>query len=202
MSKKKEIQQMMFVFGEVAEPLDETSELVEEITRAQITEFVGFNIVQSVAQAQKRGSKHLGAEDLIFLIRHDRKKTNRLRNFLSWKEVRRVKDKGNGTEAADMDESLAVEDNEPKAKATRLKVKFSWDLLSNYSGVLSDDEADDEDDEDEQQAYEDQINRLRVADEVTRTMTKEEYMYYSDCRQASFTFKKSKRFRDWTNMAV
>lgn len=31
---------MMFVFGEVAEPLDETSQLVEEITRAQIIETV------------------------------------------------------------------------------------------------------------------------------------------------------------------
>jgi transcription initiation protein SPT3 len=34
---------------------------------------------------------------LIFLIRHDTKKVNRLKHFLSWKEVRKnVKDKGGG----------------------------------------------------------------------------------------------------------
>ncbi|KAJ3108433.1 Transcription initiation protein spt3 [Phlyctochytrium planicorne] len=205
----------MFVFGEVAEPLDETTELVEEITRAQMIEF----IVQAVAQAHKRGSKHLGAEDLIFLIRHDRKKTNRLRTFLSWKEVRRAKEKANAPEGvADQDDGL-MDEAEQKMKGSKLRVKFSWDLLNNYSSVLSDDDMDDEDeDEDERQAYEDQIARLRVclnqlcpaiginqskvADEVTKTMTKEEYMYYSDCRQASFTYKKAKRFKEWCNMAT
>lgn len=28
-------------------------------------------------------------------------------------------------------------------------------------------------------------------------MTKEQYMDYSECRQASFTYKKAKKFRDW-----
>ncbi|KAI8840541.1 transcription initiation factor IID, 18kD subunit-domain-containing protein [Chytridium lagenaria] len=181
----------MFVFGEVQEPLEETTELVEEITRAQITEF----IVQSVAQAHKRASKHLSAEDLIFLIRHDQRKTNRLRTFLSWKDVR----KG----VPDAEEGMAVDEPEQKTKANKMRVKFSWDLLNNYASVLSDDEGDDEEeDDDERQASEDQIARLRVADEVTRTMTKEDYMYYADCRQASFTYKKNKRFRDWCNMAI
>lgn len=45
----------------------------------------------------RRGSRFLSAEDLIFLIRHDRPKVNRLRTFLSWKDVRKnVKDKDGG----------------------------------------------------------------------------------------------------------
>lgn len=28
-------------------------------------------------------------------------------------------------------------------------------------------------------------------------MTKEEYMEFAECRQASFTYKKAKKFRDW-----
>lgn len=28
-------------------------------------------------------------------------------------------------------------------------------------------------------------------------MTKEEYIEYAECRQASFTYKKSKKFREW-----
>jgi hypothetical protein len=35
-----EIQQMMFVSGEVAEPLSETTGLVEDIVRAQVVEMV------------------------------------------------------------------------------------------------------------------------------------------------------------------
>lgn len=35
-----EIQQMMFVSGEVAEPLPETTGLVEDIVRAQVVEMV------------------------------------------------------------------------------------------------------------------------------------------------------------------
>lgn len=31
-------------------------------------------------------------------------------------------------------------------------------------------------------------------------MTREEYIYYAECRQASFTFKKLKRFREWCDM--
>lgn len=32
---------------------------------------------------------------------------------------------------------------------------------------------------------------------MTKVMTKEQYMDYSECRQASFTYKKAKKFRDW-----
>lgn len=31
-------------------------------------------------------------------------------------------------------------------------------------------------------------------------MTREEYQHYSDCRQASFTYRKAKRFRDFLNL--
>lgn len=45
--------------------------------------------------ATRRGARYLSAEDLIFLIRHDRAKVNRLRTYLSWKDVRKhAKDSG------------------------------------------------------------------------------------------------------------
>jgi transcription initiation protein SPT3 len=51
--------------------------------------------VQARALASKRGLRFLTAEDLIFLIRHDRAKVNRLRTYLSWKDVRKhAKDSG------------------------------------------------------------------------------------------------------------
>jgi transcription initiation protein SPT3 len=92
----------MFVFGEIQEPLTETVNLVENIIRSQLVELVcsslvftrlavdlAFEIVQARAQANRRNARYLSAEDLIFLIRHDRAKVNRLRTYLSWKEVRK-----------------------------------------------------------------------------------------------------------------
>jgi transcription initiation protein SPT3 len=72
-----EIQQMMFVFGEVSDPLDETSLLVEEITRSQVMETVS----QAIQHSNKRGNKFLSPEDLIFLLRFDRAKGSIYFNF-------------------------------------------------------------------------------------------------------------------------
>ena len=46
------------------------------------------------------------------------------------------------------------------------------------------------------------IARLKHADERTKNMTKDEYVHYSECRQASFTFRKAKRFRDWAGFGI
>eukprot|EP00842_Homolaphlyctis_polyrhiza_P007044 jgi/Hompol1/929/HPOL_005469-RA len=206
---------MMFVFGEVREPLEETTQLVEEIVRAQMVR----TIIQSISQAAKRGSKYLTVEDVIFLIRHDRHKTNRLRTFLSWKDVRKnAKDsKDSGAQGVGVDpEELAIEEAEKQqaaggslaagvagsssglaARGKRSKVKFSWEPFSVYTSLVSDDEDDDMIDEEEALANEEQIVRLRIADQMTAKMTKEEYLYYSECRQASFTFKKVKKFNAW-----
>ena len=46
------------------------------------------------------------------------------------------------------------------------------------------------------------VMRLELADKRTENMTKEEYVRYSECRQASFTFRKVKRFRDWAGFGV
>ena len=95
---------MMFVFGEVQDPNPETVNLVEDIVRSQLIELVRAlqlryashglrgstsQIIQARIQANRRGARSLSAEDLIFLIRHDRAKVNRLRTYLSWKDVRK-----------------------------------------------------------------------------------------------------------------
>ena len=100
----------MFVFGEIQDPNHETVNLVEDIVRSQLIELVrkpscpardpcscvlALQIFQARALANRRGARYLTAEDLIFLIRHDRGKVNRLRTYLSWKDVRKhAKDSG------------------------------------------------------------------------------------------------------------
>ncbi|KAK0499603.1 TFIID domain-containing protein [Armillaria luteobubalina] len=184
----QEISQMMFVFGEVQEPNVDTVNLVEDIVRGQLMEL----IVQARALAVRRGARYLTTEDLIFLIRHDRGKVNRIRTYLSWKDVRRhAKDSGGDV----------VEINLP-AKAQKITIKLPWEITTIYSEVLKQSgyQSDDEEGEDDIEAHEASMQLLKEADDATRQMTREEYQHYSDCRQASFTRRKVKRFREFLNL--
>ncbi|KAG6820680.1 hypothetical protein H0H93_013198 [Arthromyces matolae] len=196
----QEISQMMFVFGEVQDPNPETVNLVEDIVRGQIIEL----ILQARALATRRGARYLSAEDLIFLIRHDRGKVNRLRTYLSWKDVRKhAKDSGGdggaGVEVETLDDGA---DDKLTAKAQKITIKLPWEIQTIYSEVLkqSGHQSDDEEDEDDIEAHEASIQRLKEADDATRQMTREEYQHYSDCRQASFTYRKAKRFKEFLNL--
>lgn len=61
-------------------------------------------MLQSRALSARRSSRFLSPEDLIFLIRYDRAKVNRLRTYLSWKDVRKnAKDSGGDAGAAGPD---------------------------------------------------------------------------------------------------
>ncbi|KAF8681209.1 Transcription initiation factor IID, 18kD subunit [Rhizoctonia solani] len=211
-----EISQMMFVFGEVQDPLTETVNLVEDIVRGQVVEIVrriyilGLpgpltmdKLIQARQLAARKGARNVSPEDLIFLIRYDRGKVNRLRTYLGWKDVRKnAKQDGDGAGAAevDIDEGQA---DEATAKPRKMTVKLPWDIVTVYSEVLRTGvnvKEDEDEDEDEVEAHEDSIARLREADEATRRMTREEYVHYSECRSASFTYRKAKRFREFINL--
>ncbi|KAG5513628.1 hypothetical protein PMAC_000666 [Pneumocystis sp. 'macacae'] len=177
---KVEIQQMMFVLGEVPDSLPETIALVEDIVRGQVIEM----IVQATHHAMKRGSRCISIEDLIFLIRHDKPKVNRLKTYLSWKDVRKNAKEHDGVESSEI-----IDDSD-----------LPWDLYSMFSEPIPFNiEEEDECNSDEQESNLDTL-RLRFADLRTRTMTKDEYVHYSECRQASFTYRKSKRFREWSKI--
>ncbi|PPQ69257.1 hypothetical protein CVT26_003669 [Gymnopilus dilepis] len=188
----------MFVFGEMQDPPQDTVNLVEDIVRSQLIEL----IVQAHALARRRGARYLSAEDLIFLVRHDRGKVNRLRTYLSWKDVRKhAKDSGGDGAAVEV-EAEDGPDDKLTAKAQKITIKLPWEITTIYSEVLkqSGHQSDDEEDEDDIEAHEASIQRLKEADDATRQMTREEYQHYSDCRQASFTYRKAKRFRDFLNL--
>ncbi|SNX81421.1 related to SPT3 - general transcriptional adaptor or co-activator [Melanopsichium pennsylvanicum] len=200
-----EISQMMFVFADVVDPAPEVTKLVEDIVRSQTIEM----IIQSRRLAQRRASKYLSPEDLIFLIRYDRAKVNRLRTYLSWKDVRKnAKDSGDSAGApggaSEMDalDDATTMDGPGGVKATKMKIRLPWEISSIYSEhvlALPNADGDEEEDDDDLEAHEASMQRLKDADEATRRMTREEYVHYSECRQASFTFRKSKKFREFIN---
>lgn len=200
-----EISQMMFVFADVVDPTPDVTKLVEDIVRSQTIEM----IIQSRRLSQRRSSKYLSPEDLIFLIRYDRAKVNRLRTYLSWKDVRKnAKDSGDsaGGGAGGGGEMDALEETmDGPTKATKMKIRLPWEISSIYSEhilALPSADGEEEEDDDDLEAHEASMQRLKDADEATRRMTREEYVHYSECRQASFTFRKSKKFREFINASA
>lgn len=159
----------------------------------------------------------IAIEDLIFLIRHDKPKVSRLLTFLSWKDVRKTakdSDDKPGGGGDDLPEDAfggppgqpgAINPADAAAKGMnkhkKAKVKLPWDVGSFYNVQVPERE-DDEGDEEEEEMNTATLLRLRNADERTRDMTRGEYVHYSECRQASFTFRKGKRFREWAGFGV
>ncbi|KAL7416364.1 transcription initiation factor IID, 18kD subunit-domain-containing protein, partial [Mrakia frigida] len=208
----------LFVAGEVREPLQETTHQVEDIVKSQVIELA----VRAKTIANRRGSRALAPEDLIFLFRDDRPKVNRLKTFLSWMDVR--KNTRSTTENEVQVSSNAPSNfgarfyrltllNSPLFSSDQLTttlprtiVKLPWELTSIYSDFLDEPQAAStsttEYEDQLHQLYRDNLQRLKTADEVTKNMTEETYAYYSECRQASFTFKKGKRFRDFVNFSL
>lgn len=219
-----------------------------------------------VAQ-ELRNARSLTPEDIIFVIRRDPVKVLRLKEFLSWKDLRKNAKTGDdmagaGTLDGAEDEFMGISQIEtfggggepPTTVATsvggrqpalgklsrRRQARLPWDLLSGMvadlmrptvlTGTVAGEAAVDllaasavnpangplgpmgggaalglvnldEDEAIDADAHADATRRLRLADEMTREMSREEYMEYSECRQASFTYKKAKKFRDWLNPA-
>ncbi|BFZ54953.1 Transcription initiation protein spt3 [Savitreella phatthalungensis] len=208
---RSEISQMMFVIGD-SEPSAETTALIEEIVRAQVIEL----LTHAAAQAAKRGTKSITTEDLIFLIRHDRAKVNRLRTYLSWKDVRKnaKETEGGGADGVDLLEDAAVgggpgggpggsgapaDAAAARLKYRKAKVGLPWDLNNMFPEQVP--EREEEEDEEEIEANAATMERLKNADDRTKDMSKDEYVHWSECRQASFTYRKSKRFREWCHMS-
>lgn len=149
----------------------------------------------------------------MMLIRHDKLKLARLRHFLQWKDVRKnvkeAEDKGGdaGADVGGGDEALGGAGGgaagavvaDPK-KNKKARIDLVWDVPSYFSEQVP--PRDDEEDEEEEEMNLATMQRLRYADERTKDMSKEDYMHWSECRQASFTFRKGRRFRDWAGFGV
>lgn len=211
---RMEIQQMMFVSGESNEPPPETTSIIEDIVRGQVIEI----LVQATKTAGTRGTKSISSEDVIFLIRHDKAKVNRLRTYLSWKDVRKnAKDQETGgTELLETDAGAAGTAsgaNAPPAgpandsskmlsRYKKSKIRLPWELQFMFTEQhLETAEEQETIDDDEKAASLASLKRLKMADDRTKNMTREEYVHWSECRQASFTFRKAKRFREWAQIA-
>lgn len=205
----------------------------------------------------RRGARSIAPEDLLFLLRRDVNRSARLKEFLSWKDVRKNAKATGGSEGKGSgdnsiggsvgggDDSALVEEIEEDAKnlaasesnslqfddpsneydssaskstrnnqlnpssnvqigPKRRQLGLFWDLghglladLPGSSGLNDIGSLTSYDSRDQSTCQRETLRRLRQADLVTLSMSQSEYLEYSECRQASFTFKKARKFREW-----
>ena len=203
---------------------------------------LSLQLIKATAVAYRRGVRVLAPEDLLFLIRHDTHRSSRLKEFLSWKDVRKNAKPAasanstntsasaastGGNAAADDLAEINEEDARQLADATptsqqsglatgsagagalasgagkvqiggprRRQLCLFWELESLLTGdLLSINPSESPSSSAHHQR--ETLRRLRQADLLTQSMSQQEYMEYSECRQASFTYKKARKFREW-----
>jgi len=183
-----EIRDMMYTFGDARNANEETISLVETIVLHYLLDLIRH----ATRRAHRRGVTRVTLNDLVYQTRKDPAKLDRLKDFLGWKEVRKNFGKSDSPQDKEKPEVLL----ETPRKKSRRDLNVNFDLLQS----LKDMESEEEESGNEDNSVElDTFNkdRLKMADEMTRSMTREEYMEYTECRQASFTYKKNKKFRQW-----
>ncbi|XP_015282583.1 PREDICTED: transcription initiation protein SPT3 homolog, partial [Gekko japonicus] len=79
-----ELQSMMFSLGDARRPLHDSAVLVEDIVHTQL-----INLLQQASEvSQMRGARVISAEDILFLMRKDKKKLRRLLKYMFFRDYK------------------------------------------------------------------------------------------------------------------
>ncbi|KDE06690.1 hypothetical protein MVLG_03036 [Microbotryum lychnidis-dioicae p1A1 Lamole] len=211
-----EIAQMLFVLGrraDVDRDLDEEvlvyleqivqSQLVDMVTEARSLAARRVGSTSSGTGLGSSSTRQLQVDDLMFLIRHDATKLNRLKMYLGWKDVRKkFKESDQDDEPEVMDEPVAVADRSTSERAYRVPnkgIKLPWEITTIYGDCLPETS---EDEDAHSELTREMKKQLEHADELTKYMSKDEYNFYTECRHASFVYKKGKKFREFLNLGI
>ncbi|KAK2603448.1 Transcription initiation protein spt3 [Conoideocrella luteorostrata] len=193
-----EIKQMMFVAGEGADPSAETVSLIENIVKAQIVHMITF----ADELAARRGSRIFSNNDLIFQLRHDNARVERLQKVLTLKHIRKSS-KSDEEEyekglAEDIDSRDSVPNETDSSKGLATAARLPWNLSSIYPELPA--SLGETDSFQELDAA--NLEKLRVADEKTLHMSVDEYTTWSEYRHASFTRRRVIQFRQWCGLGT
>ncbi|XP_074093177.1 transcription initiation protein SPT3 homolog isoform X1 [Macrotis lagotis] len=177
-----------FSLGDARRPLHETAVLVEDIVHTQL-----INLLQQAAEvSQLRGARVISAEDLLFLMRKDKKKLKRLLKYMFFRDYKSKIVKG-------IEEDDLLEDKFSSSSNVNKRQKIAQDFLHSIDqtgellAMFEDDEIDDIKQE-----------RMERAERQTRMMDAAQYAEFCESRQLSFS-KKTSKFRDWldcSNMEI
>ncbi|XP_029114192.1 transcription initiation protein SPT3 homolog isoform X2 [Scleropages formosus] len=174
-----ELQSMMFALGDVRRPLYETAALVEDIVHTQLV-----NLLQQAAEVSLvRGARVISAEDILFLMRKDKKKVGRLLRYMSFRDY-----KSKILKSIDEDDLL---DSDKYSSNVNKRQKLAQDFLGSidqtgeFLALLEEEDIDEVKQE-----------RLERLEKQTRMMDPAQYSEFCESRQLSFS-KKASKFREW-----
>ncbi|KAM8852746.1 transcription initiation protein SPT3 homolog [Synchiropus picturatus] len=172
-----ELQSMMFALGDARRPVYETAALVEDVVHTQLIAMLH----RACEAASLRGSRFISAEDILFLMRRDKRKLSRLLKYLQFRDY-----KSKILKTMEEDETL-----EPGASAGNRRQRLAQDFLvwMDQTGELLSLAQRPEVDPVKQE-------RMERLERQTRSMDQSQYLEFCESRQLSFA-KKAAKFRDW-----
>ncbi|XP_073254991.1 transcription initiation protein SPT3 homolog isoform X3 [Porites lutea] len=176
---------MMYAFGDSRKPSTQSATLIEEIVHSQMASLV----VRAAEVTNMRGGRFMSVEDIIFLMRKDKEKLRRLIRYLNFKDM---KNKSQKQTSQDDDEVLEVSASEMKGNKRR---KVCYDFISSIDQTGELVALFDDDDVDEVKQ-----ERNERAERLSRTLDPQQYMEFTECRQANFN-KKAGKFKEWLDCA-
>lgn len=174
-----ELQSMMFALGDARRPLHETAALVEDIVHTQL-----INLLHQAAEVSLlRGARVISAEDILFLMRKDKKKVRRLLKYMQFRDYKSKILKS--IEDEDPLDSDKLSTNANKRQKLAQDFLASIDQTGEFLALLDEEEIDEVKQE-----------RLERSERQTRGMDSVQYSEFCESRQLSFS-KKASKFREW-----
>ncbi|CAK6980214.1 transcription initiation protein SPT3 homolog [Scomber scombrus] len=184
-----ELQSMMFALGDARRPLQETAALVEDIVHTQLITMLH----QACEGASLRGSRVISAEDILFLMRRDKRKVARLLKYLQFRDYKSKLLKS--LEEEDVTQDAGAAAPAPAAAGVaggnQRRQRLAQDFLVwlDQTGELLSLA-------DRQEVDPIKQERMERLERQTRAMDPAQYSEFCESRQLSFA-KKASKFRDW-----
>ncbi|XP_034537413.1 transcription initiation protein SPT3 homolog [Notolabrus celidotus] len=180
-----ELQSMMFALGDARRPLHETAALVEDIVHTQLITMLH----QACEGAALRGSRVISAEDILFLMRKDKRKVGRLLKYLQFRDYKSKLLKSMEDEDPQQEAGGAASGNQRRQRLAQdflVWMDQTGDLLSLAE---------------RQEVDPVKQERMERLERQTRSMDQAQYSEFCESRQLSFA-KKSSKFRDWLDCST
>ncbi|CAL7937679.1 unnamed protein product [Xylocopa violacea] len=174
---------MMHGFGDSSEPLLESAKIVEEVVLQQMRTMIRKACEVSERRGNSKKGICISAEDLVFLLRKDKVKLQRLLKYLELKEFKASLHK---TIDNELPEDIIQDENGEKSK-NKGPLQSFLDLINNTGELLED------------ASTVDEVKQQRCirAEVMTRSMDEARYLKFSKARNASFANKNRHKFNDW-----
>uniref|UniRef100_A0A0P4W7L0 Transcription initiation protein SPT3 homolog n=1 Tax=Scylla olivacea TaxID=85551 RepID=A0A0P4W7L0_SCYOL len=183
MSFITDIQLMMHGFGDCRKPLPETAAVIESIVHQQMTVFLHL----ATDIAEQRGTRVVGPEDILFVMRRDPLKLQRLVHYMGVRDLyQKTRTSTSSMSANDLTETSA---EVPEISRKKLCINFLQmiDQTGQYEPLYS-------------SSLHDPVKTERASrlDTLTQGMSCQRYKEYCEARRASFCPRlRVNKFRDW-----